>query len=135
MQIAEILGKKGIGIIAMRADTGISDAALLLSEQAIGIAVVVDEDDYMVGVVSERDITRGLAQHGADVAQMKVEQLMSRDVVSCDPECTVSEAIAIMRKHNVRHLPVIEEDTHLIAMVSMRDLLDLEKKTDLREAS
>lgn len=135
MQIAEILGHKGIGIIAMRAGTGISDAALLLSEQLIGVAVVVDDDDFMVGILSERDITRGLAQHGANVAQMKVEQLMTHDVVSCDPQCTVSEAIAIMRAHNVRHLPVIEEETHLIAMVSMRDLLEIEKKPSLREAS
>lgn len=134
MQIAEILGQKGIGVIAIRSDTGISDAALLLSEQAIGVAVVVDADDYMVGILSERDITRGLAQHGATVARMRVEDLMTRDVVSCGPDCTVAEAVAIMRKHNIRHLPVIEEETHLIAMVSMRDLLDLQKE-DLREAS
>ena len=134
MQIADILGHKGIGIIAIRGDTGISDAALLLSEQVIGVAVVVDADDYMVGILSERDITRGLAQHGANVVQMKVEDLMTRDVVSCDPQCSVEDAIAIMRAHNIRHLPVIEEETHLIAMVSMRDLLEFEKP-DLREAS
>lgn len=134
MQIAEILGHKGIGTIAIRSDTAISEAALLLSEQAIGIAVVVDSDDYMVGVLSERDITRGLAQHGANVAQMCVEEVMTRDVVSCDPDCSVADALALMRSHNIRHLPVIEEGTHLIAMVSMRDLLELEDR-QLREAS
>jgi CBS domain-containing protein len=134
MQIAEILGYKGVGVIALRSDTAMSEAALLLSEQAIGVAVVVDADDFMCGILSERDITRGLAQHGATVAQMRVEDLMTRDVVSCNPDCTVDDALALMRKHNIRHLPVIEEETHLIALISMRDLLDLEKE-DLREAS
>lgn len=134
MQIADILGPKGIGVVALLPETTISGAALLLSEQSIGVAVVVDMERGMVGILSERDITRGLAEFGAEIIDMPVEKLMSRGVVSCDPECTVEEALTLMRDNRIRHLPVIENGTDLVAMVSIRDLTDAQSEM-LRKAS
>ena len=94
MQVAEILGKNGIGVIALLPNTLVSGAALLLTDQSIGAAVVIDPDKGMIGIISERDITRGLGQYGAEVAEMSVEELMTRDVISCDPESTVADALA-----------------------------------------
>ncbi len=126
MQIADILGRHGLGVIALLPDTLVAGAALLLAEQQISAGVVIDPDSGMVGILSERDITRGLGQHGAAVADMSVSELMTRNVVSCDPEDTVAEALGVMQSMNVRHLPVVDADNHLLAMISLRDLMLLQ---------
>ncbi len=134
MQIAEILGQKDIGVIALTPDTLIPDAALLLSDQVIGVAVVIDSDKGMQGILSERDISRGLAEYGANLVEMCAEELMTRDVVSCDPDCDVADAVTMMQERNIRHLPVIEDGNHLVGMISIRDLMEAQAE-ELREAS
>jgi CBS domain-containing protein len=126
MQIADLLGAKGIGVIALLPETDISNAALLLSDQAIGVAAVIDQDQGLVGILSERDITRGLAEFGAEVVTLRVDRLMTRKIVSCTPETTIEAAIDLMHDNGIRHLPVMEDDKTLIAMVSMRDLVDIQ---------
>jgi CBS domain-containing protein len=128
MQIADLLGAKGIGVIALLPDTDISNAALLLSDQSIGVAAVVDQEAGLVGILSERDITRGLAEFGADVINVRVDQLMSSKIVSCTPETSIEEAIALMHDNGIRHLPVIEDGNNLLAMISIRDLIDVQTK-------
>lgn len=134
MQIADILGPKGLGVVALLPETTITGAALLLSEQSIGVAVVIDTEHGMVGILSERDITRGLAEFGVEIVDMPVNKLMSRGVVSCDPDTSVEDALVLMRDNQIRHLPVIENGTDLVAMVSIRDLTDAQSEM-LREAS
>ena len=126
MQIVDLLGAKGIGVIALRPDTDISNAAHFLSDQSIGVAAVIDQEDGMVGILSERDITRGLAEYGADVVNVRVDQLMTRKIVSCTPETSVEDAISLMHDNGIRHLPVMEDGKRLIAMISIRDLMDLQ---------
>ena len=126
MQIADLLGAKGIGVIALLPDTTISNAALLLSDQSIGVAAVIDQDKGMVGILSERDITRGVAEYGADVVNLRVDQLMTGEIISCRPETSIEDAISLMHNNGIRHLPVIEENNRLLAMISMRDLIEIQ---------
>jgi len=126
MQIADLLGAKGIGVIALLPDTDISNAALLLSDQSIGVAVVIDQEDGMVGILSERDITRGLAEYGAELVNLRVDQLMTRKIVSCTPETSIEDAIDLMHDNGIRHLPVMEDGNHLIAMISIRNLIEIQ---------
>ena len=126
MQIADLLGAKGIGVIALLPDTDISNAALLLSDQSIGVAAVIDQEDGMVGILSERDITRGLAEYGAELVNLRVDQLMTRKIVSCTPDTSIEDAIDLMHDNGIRHLPVVEDGNHLIAMISIRDLIEIQ---------
>ncbi|MDA1323790.1 MAG: CBS domain-containing protein [Proteobacteria bacterium] len=126
MQIADLLGAKGIGVIALLPDTDISNAALLLSDQSVGVAAVIDEEEGLVGILSERDITRGLAEYGAAVVDVRVDQLMTRKIISCTPETSIEGAITLMQDNGIRHLPVVEDGNHLIAMISIRDLMDVQ---------
>ena len=126
MQIADLLGAKGIGVIALLPDTDISNAALLLADQLIGVAAVIDQEEGLVGILSERDITRGLAEFGAEVVNVRVDQLMTRKIVSCTPETSVEDASSLMHHNGIRHLPVMEDGNRLIAMISMRDLMDVQ---------
>ncbi len=133
MQIADLLGAKGIGVIALLPDTDISNAALLLADQLIGVAAVIDQEEGLVGILSERDITRGLAEFGAEVVNVRVDQLMTRKIVNCAPETSIEDAITLMHDNGIRHLPVVEDGKSLIAMVSMRDLIDVQAEA-YREA-
>ena len=120
--IKDILQNKGGDVVSLAPSTGASKAALILAQQSIGAAMVIDSDKTIVGLLSERDIARGLGEHGAKVADMCVRDLMSDDVVTCDVDWTASAALEIMLAHNFRHLPVLDNDGEIYGIVSMRDM-------------
>ena len=126
MQIANLLGTKGTGVIALLPDTTILNAALLLSDQSIGVAAVIDQDEGLVEILSERDITRGVAEYGVEVVSLRVDQLMTSEIISCSPETSIEHAISLMHDDGIRHLPVIEEGNRLLAMISIRDLVEIQ---------
>lgn len=122
MKIKDILQNKGGDVISLTLTTKMAQAALILSQQSIGAAVVVDTDKKIVGLLSERDIARGLGDHGAGVADMCVGDLVTEDVVTCDVDWNASAALEIMLAHNFRHLPVLDNDGEVFGIVSMRDM-------------
>ncbi len=122
MQIQEILDKKGRGLITNRPEDTVDAAATLLATNNIGALPVRDGDGNLIGVVSERDIIRSMAQHGAKVRSIKVADLMTRSVVTIAPADQVKDAMAIMSKRNIRHLPVVKDGV-LIGMISSRDVM------------
>lgn len=122
MLIKEILQLKGSEFISLLPETLVSVAAALLAQQSIGAAVVVDAEKGVIGVISERDICRGLGDCGAGIADMPISNLMSLDVVTCGPDWEVSDALEVMLINNFRHLPVIDGDFDVVGIVSMRDM-------------
>ena len=77
----------------------------------------------MVGVLSERDLVRAYARHGATVMSFKVNELMTTEVTSCKPGDSVKEAMSLMSRRHIRHLPVLDSEGALIAMISQRDVM------------
>ncbi len=122
MKIKDILQNKGSDVVSMSRSTNASKAALILSQQSIGAAVVVDTDGTLIGVLSERDISRGLGKHGEKVADMCIGDLMTDDVITCDLDWNASAALEIMLAHNFRHLPVLDNEGEIFGIVSMRDM-------------
>ncbi len=100
----------------------VGDAAKLLDQRRIGALVVVDDQRALVGILSERDIVRGLARHGQAVLEMQVGQLMTVDVLTCTPEETIDGIMATMTSNRVRHLPVIEEG-RLAGIITIGDVV------------
>lgn len=86
----------------------IGDAAKLLDQRRIGALVVVDEQRSLAGILSERDIVRGLARHGLAVLEMRVGDLMTADVLTCTPDETIDGVMGTMTSNRIRHLPVLE---------------------------
>ena len=125
MKIKDILQHKGSDVVSLVPTTNAAQAALILSQQSIGAAVVVDSEKNVMGVLSERDIARGLGAHGAKVAEKSVGDLMTDDVVTCDLDWNASAALEIMLAHNIRHLPVLDNDGKVYGIVSMRDMAAL----------
>jgi len=122
MIIAAILATKGTQVVSVGPDDQILATARTLAQHRIGAALVRDAGGRMLGIISERDIVRGMAGQGPGTSQLPVSQLMTRDLVTVTPRTLVTEALALMTRHRVRHLPVLE-DGRLAGLVSIGDLV------------
>lgn len=122
MIIAQILKSKGRGVMTARPDDSIQEIAARLAHRKIGAIVIVAENGRVAGIISERDIIRMLAAHGADALKMTANDGMTRDVISCCRTSTIDEMMTMMTKGRFRHLPVIE-DGALVGIISIGDVV------------
>ena len=109
-------------IIQIGADRTIAEAANTIAQNKIGALLVDDGAGTIVGILSERDIVRGMSQHGANLHDVKVSELMTSDLIRCAPGDTVNEAMAMMTDRRIRHLPVFEGE-QLVGFISIGDLV------------
>lgn len=121
MHVQAILGNKGSQIVSIASDATIQEACRLLAEHRIG-AVLILEDGRVAGVFSERDVVRAVAQHGERALQIPLSEVMSRNVLTCRPEDSVDDVMAVMTARRVRHLPVLDGDA-LVGIVSIGDVV------------
>jgi CBS domain-containing protein len=138
VRIADLLRHKGSEV--MTAAPGLSVSGLLedLARHNIGAMVVVDETGTLVGIVSERDVVRRLNERGAEVLRAPVSEIMTTQVVTCEPGEAVDNLAAIMTKRRIRHMPVVE-DNRLVGLVSIGDVVrsriqQLESQSELLES-
>ena len=96
MVIAGILKTKGNRVIALRPDQTVLEAARLLDEHRIGAALVRGPAGELLGILSERDIVRGMAAHGPGTTGLPATQFMTRDLVTIRPETLVVEALSLL---------------------------------------
>ena len=122
MYVAGILNAKGSEVIATGPTETVAVTACLLNDRRIGAVLVRDGEDSVIGVISERDIIRGIAVSGAGALDMEVRELMTSEVVSCKPTDTISEVMRVMTTRRFRHLPVMEDGT-LKGMISIGDVV------------
>jgi CBS domain-containing protein len=122
MNVREILDLKGDFVLTIAPDATVGDAAAVLAENHIGAIVVTDAAGSMAGILSERDVAVSLPKFGASLGEVKVSEIMTADVVSCDTETTVKQVLDIMVSNGIRHLPVIEGE-RLKGVVSLRDVV------------
>lgn len=122
MTLEQILKDKGATVITIRANISLREAAALLDEKKIGSVVAQTEAGELVGVLSERDITRQFARHGSDALTMKVADAMTRDVITALPSESLDQGLARMSDRRIRHLPVCK-DGDLLGLVSIGDLV------------
>ena len=122
MLIGQILAGKGRDVVSTRPDATIAEVARLLKARRIGAVVVIDSRGGLCGIISERDLARGLADHGAKLLEMRVSELMTPDVVTCSPEDGVDKLMKQMTEGRFRHLPVIENGK-LAGIISIGDVV------------
>src|SRR4051794_29593095 len=106
MTIAIVLKEKGSAIISVAPETAMEEVAHVISTRRIGAVVVMDGAGRLVGILSERDVVKALAQRGAAVLDLKAQDIMTRDVTMVDPSTPVDVAMEIMDRGYFRHLPV-----------------------------
>ena len=96
-------------------------AARMLRDEDVGVAPIV-EGDKLVGVLTDRDVAVRVVAEGRDPESTTVAEVASKDVVTIDPQQDLDEALRLMAKHQVRRLPVVEEDGRLVGVVAQADV-------------
>jgi CBS domain-containing protein len=122
MNIGNVLRLKGREVATIHPQVALETAAVMLTERGIGSLVVVDTGGQPIGILSERDIVRAVAQGGAAALTRSVESTMSRPIVTCSETDTIDEVMAQMTARRFRHLPVIEGGK-LAGIVSIGDVV------------
>ena len=108
---------------AIDADKPVAYAAEMMKKEDVGIAPIV-EGDRLVGTLTDRDIVVRVVADGRDPQQVKVRDVASRDLVTVDPQQGLDEALRLMARHQVRRLPVVEEDGRLVGVVAQADVAE-----------
>jgi CBS domain-containing protein len=122
MLVSQILKTKGDLVFTVAPVESVQSAAALLHSRKVGALVVLDGRDNVVGIVSERDFVRVIAQEGPAGLSRPISACMTQDVLFADPQETVDHLLARMTDRRVRHLPVCR-DGRLIGIVSIGDLV------------
>jgi CBS domain-containing protein len=122
MIVKAILSAKGSDVISIEPTASLETAVRTLTEHNIGALLVLGPDRRVIGILSERDIVRVLAERGAGVLAQPLSQVMTRKVVMCSQSDTVDVLMERMTTGKFRHLPVVEQD-QLIGVVSIGDVV------------
>jgi CBS domain-containing protein len=116
-----LVGKRG-NVVTIEPTADLTAAVKLLAERRIGAVVILGADNRIVGILSERDIVRMLAEHGPTALNQPVGQVMTRDVKTCSEDDTIGGLMSRMTTGKFRHMPVVEQG-RLIGIVSIGDVV------------
>lgn len=122
MIVATILKDKTGGVISARPEDSIESVCQLLADKGIGAVLVQRPDGGIAGILSERDIVRGLAMIGTDLLQQSADTIMTRNVMVCSSRDTLDDIMHLMTKRRIRHLPVVDNG-RLTGMISIGDVV------------
>ena len=105
------------------ADKPVSYAAKMMRDEDVGLAPVV-EGDRLVGTLTDRDIAVRVVAEGRDPETTTVREVASKEVVTVEPEQGLGDALQLMAQHQVRRLPVVEQDGRLVGVVAQADVAE-----------
>ena len=108
---------------AIDADKPVAYAAKMMTDEDVGLAPIV-EGERLIGTVTDRDIVTRVIAEGRDPQSTPVREIASTDLVTVDPQQQLDEALGLMARHQVRRLPVVEEDGRLVGVVAQADVAE-----------
>ena len=126
--VRQILSAKGDGVVTGDRTMSLGQAVARLADNRIGALIFVDDDSRVVGILSERDVVRSLAKHGAPVLDEAASDHMTRQVKTCTREDTVEDLMDMMTAGRFRHLPVVNDAGEMIGLVSIGDAVSARLK-------
>ena len=121
-RVSSVLKHKGHEVVTVAPDETVTAIVKVLAQHRIGAVPVVNEQGQIIGIISERDIIRGMAQHAGSVLTLAADKLMSRDVKTCTSEDQLDDLMEVMTRQRIRHLPVVA-DGALHGIVSIGDVV------------
>src|SRR5260370_1812854 len=119
-KVSSVLKHKGHDVVTVAPRQTVAWVVKVLAKNRIGAVPVINEDGQLVGIISERDIIRGMSEHGDAVLTLAVDQLMTRDVKTCSTDDQLVDLMEVMTLQRIRHLPVIQNGA-LHGIVSIGD--------------
>jgi CBS domain-containing protein len=120
--VLDIVATKGDHVHTIAASASVLEATQAMNEQKIGALVVMDGSRKVAGIFTERDVLRRVIAEERAPRQVRVGDVMTRDVVCCSPDTDIDDASAIMRDRRIRHLPVCDDNGQLHGLISIGDL-------------
>jgi CBS domain-containing protein len=133
MFVSDILSQKGNSVFSVRPATSVAQVAQELTDLRIGSVLVLEADNRIAGIVSERDLVRALARHGAKAMELEARNVMTTDVVTCDPDDSIDHVMETMTRGRFRHLPVVRRG-ELLGIVSIGDVVKARLEETQHEA-
>jgi CBS domain-containing protein len=122
MFVSDILSQKGTSVFSVTSTTSVAEVAQQLTERRIGSVLVLEADSRIAGIVSERDLVRALARYGAKAMDLETGDVMTKDVITCDPDDSIDHVMETMTRGRFRHLPVVRHG-ELLGLVSIGDVV------------
>ena len=122
MTIARLIAGRGTEVWSCRAEDSFAEAVAMLATRRIGALPVFDADGGIAGIFSERDVLYCLHSRGAEALGLRVGDVMTAPAITIAPHTPVDEALALMTRRRIRHLPV-EADGRVVGFVSIGDLV------------
>lgn len=119
--VQDILNAKGTDVWSVKPDDIIYDAIKLMADKSIG-ALLVMEEDKLVGIVTERDYARKVVLEGKSSREASIHEVMTTKVLCVSPERTIDECMALMTDKRIRHLPVVDHK-QVVGFLSIGDLV------------
>ena len=116
---------------SFRNETPISEIALALKDKKIGAVPIVDEDNKLLGIVSERDIVSKLVVEARDADLTTAKEIMTSKIITAELNDDVNYIIGVMKNNNIRHMPVLDTNNRLTDFFSIRDFLKAEMQDNL----
>ncbi|MEQ1669864.1 MAG: CBS domain-containing protein [Hyphomicrobium sp.] len=123
MIVQDILTAKGSNVKSVNPSDTLQSLSRRLLEEKIGAMVVLEDGSKLCGIISERDVVRGVALHGIEALGRPVSAFMTRDVVTCSPKDSLFGVAKLMTSRRIRHLPV-SENGKMAGMISIGDVLN-----------
>jgi CBS domain-containing protein len=122
LTVRTILKSKGAAVVTAVPGETLHRIAQLITEYRIGAVLILEREGHPAGIVSERDIVNALSAHGAGALSLTAGEAMSRNLLTCRPQDTADEVLAVMTNRRVRHLPVMEEG-QMVGIISIGDVV------------
>ena len=120
MSVRAILKEKGQRVVTVAQATTIREVVATLSREKIGVVVVSDDGSSVAGILSERDIVKGLQEHGAKLLELTARDLMTRSFTPAKLDMPILHVLEMMTEGRFRHMPVVD-DGSLVGLVSIGD--------------
>ena len=121
MMVQDLLTEKNSVVVTVSSTTTLAEAARTMVDHRIGALVVTDDAERLLGIISERDMTKAIVDHAAGVVEQRVGDVMSHPVVTCPPDESVIEVLYMMNSKHIRHIAVLDRN-ELAGMISIRDV-------------
>ena len=122
MTVQAILNVKGSDVVSVLPEDRVAAAVQTMMRHGIGAVLVRDQVGAVLGILSERDVMRGIARTGPACLDATVESLATRDLVSCRPQDGIGHVMGLMTRGRFRHLPVMR-DGSLAGLISIGDVV------------
>lgn len=116
-----------------REESTIYDVVRVMSREDCGVVPVVDLEDKCIGIITDRDICMRLVLEHLDPEDTLASELMSEDVITCHPDDDMEEVIAKMEREQIRRIPVVDDNDHIVGIISEGDIAKSEVKPRVSE--